>query len=163
MLAASFAVSAQPTSKPGESVDASFIVMASTTSTEQSGLFPHLLPRFTAKTGIQVRVVALGTGQAISVATRGDADLLLVHDTAAEERFVAEGLGLARRDVMYNDFMIVGPAADPARVAGQKDVIEAFTRIAQARQTFLSRGDRSGTHAAELRFWKMAEIGRAHV
>ena len=158
LLAASFPALAQPTSKPGESVDASFIVMASTTSTEQSGLFPHLLPRFTEKTGIQVRVVALGTGQAIAVATRGDADLLLVHDTAAEERFVAEGLGLARRDVMYNDFVIVGPAADPARVAGQKDVIEAFTRIAQARQTFLSRGDRSGTHAAELRFWKMAGI-----
>lgn len=158
LLATSFSALAQPTSKPGEAVDASFIVMASTTSTEQSGLFPHLLPRFTAKTGIQVRVVALGTGQAIAVATRGDADLLLVHDTASEERFVAEGLGLARRDVMYNDFVIVGPAADPARVAGQKDVIEAFTWIAQARQTFLSRGDRSGTHAAELRFWKMAGI-----
>lgn len=140
------------------SPDAGHIVMASTTSTEQSGLFPHLLPRFTAKTGIQVRVVALGTGQAIAVAVRGDADLLFVHDRVAEEKFVADGFGLARRDVMYNDFAIVGPSADPARVVGLRDVVKAFGQIAQSRQPFLSRGDRSGTHAAELRFWKDAGL-----
>lgn len=149
---------AQSAARAGESTDATHIVMASTTSTEQSGLFPHLLPRFTAKTGIQVRVVALGTGQAIAVATRGDADLLFVHDKVAEDKFVTDGFGLERRDVMYNDFVIVGPGADPGRVAGQRDVIKAFSLIAQSRQAFLSRGDRSGTHAAELRFWKEAGI-----
>lgn len=134
------------------------LVMASTTSTEQSGLFTHLLPRFFAKTGIQVRVVALGTGQAIAVASRGDADLLFVHDKVAEEKFVADGLGLARHDVMYNDFIVIGPASDPARLAGVRDVVRALGQIAQGRHPFLSRGDRSGTHAAELRFWKDAGI-----
>jgi len=149
---------ARPATKAPDKAHDTHIVMASTTSTEQSGLFPHLLPRFTEKTGIQVRVVALGTGQAIAVATRGDADLLFVHDKLAEDKFVADGFGLERRDVMYNDFVVVGPGADPARVAGQRDVIQAFNGIAQAKQAFLSRGDRSGTHAAELRFWKEAGI-----
>ena len=149
---------AQPLSRTAESADASHIVMASTTSTEQSGLFTHVLPRFTAKTGIQVRVVALGTGQAISVASRGDADLLFVHDKVAEEKFVADGFGLARRDVMYNDFVVVGPASDPARLSGVRDVVRALGQIAQGRHPFLSRGDRSGTHAAELRYWKDSGI-----
>ncbi len=144
--------------KANEPIQSGHIVMASTTSTEQSGLFSHLLPRFSAKTGIQVRVVALGTGQAIAVAIRGDADVLFVHDKQAEEKFVADGFGLERRDVMYNDFVIVGPASDPARVNGYRDVLQALGQIAQSKQAFLSRGDRSGTHAAELRFWKEAGI-----
>jgi tungstate transport system substrate-binding protein len=133
------------------------IVMASTTSTEQSGLFAHLLPAFTAATGIEVRVVAVGTGQAIDIARRGDADILFVHDQAAEEKFVAEGFGLPRRPVMYNDFVLIGPAADPAGVKG-KDVVAALTRLVASRAAFISRGDKSGTHAAELRYWKSAGI-----
>ena len=133
-----------------------FITMASTTSTEQSGLFRHLLPLFTQETGIAVRVVALGTGQALDVARRGDADLVFVHDRAAEERFVAEGFGGPRRHVMFNDFVVVGPAADPARIGGLRDTNEALRRIAEARAPFISRGDRSGTHAAELRLWQLA-------
>lgn len=135
------------------------ITVASTTSTEQSGLFKHLLPRFTQKTGIEVRVVALGTGQALDIGRRGDADAVFVHDTAAEERFVAEGFAAppGRREVMYNDFIIVGPKSDPARAAGG-DVLAALRRIAEARAPFISRGDRSGTHAAELRYWKEAGI-----
>jgi tungstate transport system substrate-binding protein len=133
------------------------IVVASTTSTEQSGLFGHLLPRFAADTGIQARVVALGTGQALDIGRRGDADVVLVHDTAAEDRFVAEGFATKRHDVMYNDFVIVGPAADPARAAG-RDVVESLRAIARSRSPFVSRGDRSGTHAAELRFWKHAGV-----
>ncbi len=135
-----------------------FIVMASTTSTEQSGLFGHLLPIFTGQTGIAVRVVAQGTGQALATARKGDADVVFVHDKVAEERFVAEGHGLARRDVMYNDFVVVGPKTDPAKIAGGSDVTIALTRVAQAKQPFVSRGDRSGTHAAELRFWKQAGV-----
>ena len=135
-----------------------FITVASTTSTEQSGLFRHLLPIFTAETGITVRVVALGTGQALDVGRRGDADVVFVHDRAAEERFVAEGFGVERRHVMFNDFVIVGPAADPARVSGLRDTNEALRRIANARAPFISRGDRSGTHAAELRLWQMAGV-----
>ena len=138
---------------------ADFIVMASTTSTEQSGLFAHLLPIFTRDTGIEVRVVAQGTGQALATARRGDADLVFVHDRAAEERFVAEGHGLERREVMYNDFVIVGPKDDPARIGAMRDVAGAFARIAAARASFVSRGDRSGTHAAELRFWAMSGAG----
>ncbi|MBU6190611.1 MAG: substrate-binding domain-containing protein [Betaproteobacteria bacterium] len=157
-LGGSIPASAQKPPRATESADGGHIVMASTTSTEQSGLFTHLLPRFFAKTGIQVRVVALGTGQAIAVATRGDADLLFVHDKVAEEKFVADGLGLARHDVMYNDFIVIGPASDPARLAGVRDVVRALGQIAQGRHLFLSRGDRSGTHAAELRFWKDAGI-----
>ncbi len=134
-----------------------FIVMASTTSTEQSGLFPHLLPAFKKASGIDVRVVAVGTGQALDMGRRGDADVLFVHDTAAEEKFVAEGFGLPRRGVMYNDFVLVGPAADPAGVKGQ-DIVAALGKLAASNAAFVSRADKSGTHAAELRYWKMAGI-----
>jgi tungstate transport system substrate-binding protein len=134
------------------------ITVASTTSTEQSGLFGHLLPRFTQRTGIAVRVVALGTGQALDVGRRGDADVVFVHDKAAEEAFVAEGFGVNRREVMYNDFVLIGPKDDPAGIAGGKDVVEALRKIAGAKVPFVSRGDRSGTHAAELRFWREAGI-----
>ena len=130
------------------------IVMASTTSTEQSGLFAHLLPAFSKATGIEVKVVALGTGQAIDMGRRGDADVLFVHDQAAEEKFVAEGFALKRFAVMYNDFVLVGPAADPARTKGA-DIVQALSKISTANHAFISRGDKSGTHAAELRFWKM--------
>jgi tungstate transport system substrate-binding protein len=133
------------------------IVMSSTTSTEQSGLFAHLLPAFTKATGINVRVVAQGTGQALDMGRRGDADVLFVHDKAAEEKFIADGFGLPRRDVMYNDFIIVGPKSDPAGVTGN-DVVEAMKRLAASKSEFISRGDRSGTHAAELRYWKAAGI-----
>ncbi|WP_456305169.1 substrate-binding domain-containing protein [Dankookia rubra] len=138
-----------------------FITLASTTSTEQSGLFAHLLPAFTAATGIGVRVVALGTGQALDVGRRGDADVLLVHDRAAEEAFVAEGWGGPRHAVMYNDFVVIGPAADPAGIAGLRDSAAALRRIAAAGVPFVSRGDRSGTHAAELRLWHLAGIDAA--
>lgn len=134
------------------------ITVASTTSTDQSGLFGHILPRFTAATGIRVKVVALGTGQALDLGRRGDADVVLVHDRPAEDRFVAEGYGIERRDVMYNDFVLVGPASDPARVAEAKTAAEALRRIAAANAPFVSRGDRSGTHAAELRQWKVAGV-----
>ena len=134
-----------------------FITVASTTSTEQSGLFPHLLPAFTAATGIEVRVVAVGTGQALDIGRRGDADLLFVHDRPAEEKFVAEGWGLARREVMYNDFVLIGPKSDPAAVKG-KDIVAALARLVANSATFVSRGDNSGTHAAELRYWKAAGI-----
>ena len=137
--------------------DDRFIVMASTTSTEQSGLFPHLLPQFTQATGIRVRVVALGTGQALDMARRGDADVVFVHDQAAEEKFVAEGWGLKRSPVMYNDFVVVGPKDDPARARGQ-DVTAALRKIAAANAVFVSRADKSGTHAAELRYWKAAGV-----
>jgi len=132
-----------------------FITVASTTSTEQSGLFRHILPIFQKKTGIQVRVVALGTGQALDIGRRGDADVVFVHDKAAEEMFVGEGHGVGRRDVMYNDFVLIGPGSDPAKVAGGKDVVAAFDRIRAAGAAFVSRGDRSGTHAAELRIWRL--------
>jgi len=137
------------------------ITVASTTSTEQSGLFGHILPIFTRETGIAVRVVALGTGQALDVGRRGDADVVLVHDRAAEDRFVAEGFAPERHDVMFNDFILVGPAADPAGVKGLADIAEAWRRIAAARAPFISRGDRSGTHAAELRLWQEAGIDPA--
>jgi tungstate transport system substrate-binding protein len=137
------------------------IVVASTTSTEQSGLFGHILPMFTKKTGIQVKVVALGTGQALDVGRRGDADVVFVHDRAAEDKFVAEGYGVDRRDVMYNDFVLIGPKSDPAKVAGAKDIAAAFKRIADAKAPFVSRGDKSGTHAAELRLFKMANVDPA--
>lgn len=137
------------------SVWAAGIVLASTTSTEQSGLFGVLLPAFTRATGIEVKVVALGTGQALDVARRGDADVVLVHDAAEEARFVAEGHGVQRLPVMHNDFVLVGPADDPARVAGH-DVAQAFARLADAGAVFISRGDRSGTHRAEQGFWQLA-------
>jgi tungstate transport system substrate-binding protein len=132
-----------------------FIVMASTTSTEQSGLFAHLLPAFKAATGTDVRVVALGTGQALDTGRRGDADIVFVHDQVAEEKFVAEGFGLKRLPVMYNDFVLIGPAADPAKVRG-KDITAALQKVGAAGAPFVSRGDKSGTHAAELRYWKAA-------
>ena len=132
-----------------------FIVMASTTSTEQSGLFAHLLPAFKAASGTDVRVVALGTGQALDMGRRGDADIVFVHDQAAEEKFVADGWGLKRLPVMYNDFVLIGPAADPAKVRG-KDITAALQKVGAAGAPFISRGDKSGTHAAELRYWKAA-------
>jgi tungstate transport system substrate-binding protein len=134
-----------------------FITVASTTSTEQSGLFGHLLPVFEKANGIKVRVVALGTGQALDLARRGDADVVFVHDKAAEEKFVAEGFGVKRQEVMYNDFVVIGPKADPAKAAG-KDILEGLRRIEAAKAPFVSRGDKSGTHAAELRYWKAAGV-----
>ena len=134
-----------------------FIVMASTTSTEQSGLFPYLLPAFKAATGIDVRVVAVGTGQALDMGRRGDADVLFVHDTVAEKKFVAEGYGLKRSDVMYNDFVLIGPKNDPAGLRGH-DIEAALTKLAASNASFISRGDKSGTNAAELRYWKAAGI-----
>ena len=136
------------------------LVMASTTSTEQSGLFAHLLPVFSARTGIAVKVVALGTGQALDMARRGDADVVFVHDRAAEDKFVEEGWGLGRRDVMYNDFVLVGPRSDPAGVKGS-DVTAALGKLAAGKESFVSRGDKSGTHAAELRYWKLAGVDLA--
>ena len=132
-----------------------FIVMASTTSTEQSGLFGHLLPAFKAATGIDVRVVAVGTGQALDTGRRGDADIVFVHDTPAEVKFVAEGFSPLRRDVMYNDFVLVGPKSDPAGVKGN-NISAALKKLAGTSQPFISRGDKSGTHAAELRLWQAA-------
>lgn len=137
------------------------ITVASTTSTEQSGLFGHLLPVFEKESAIKVRVVALGTGQALDMARRGDADVAFVHDKLAEEKFVAEGYGVERKEVMYNDFVLIGPKADPAKVAG-KDIMLGLRRIATvdaaSRPPFVSRGDKSGTHAAELRYWKAAGV-----
>jgi tungstate transport system substrate-binding protein len=149
-VAAPWSAEAQPSERS--------ITVASTTSTEQSGLFGHILPLFTRDTGIAVRVVALGTGQALDVGRRGDADVVFVHDRAAEERFVAEGSGGPRRHVMYNDFVVAGPAADPAGVRGSRDAAGALRRIATAGAPFVSRGDRSGTHAAELRLWEAAGV-----
>lgn len=133
------------------------IVVASTTSTEQSGLFSVLLPEFKKASGIDVKVVALGTGQAIDMGRRGDADVLFVHDKVAEEKVVAEGFAVKRLEVMYNDFVVVGPASDPANVKGS-DVVEALKKLSAGNAAFISRGDKSGTHAAELRFWKMADL-----
>ena len=135
-----------------------FIVVASTTSTEQSGLFGHILPLFEKDTGIRVRVVALGTGQALDMARRGDADVVFVHDQAAEEKFVADGFGVKRFPVMYNDFVLIGPKGDPAKIAGGKDILVALQKIAAGEAPFVSRGDKSGTHAAELRYWKAAGV-----
>src|SRR5262249_25090543 len=135
-----------------------FITVASTTSTEQSGLFKHMLPAFEKKTGIQVRVVALGTGQALDLARRGDADVVFVHARAAEDKFIAEGNGVKRFPVMYNDFVLIGPKSDPAKVGGGKDILEALKKIKAAGAPFVSRGDRSGTHMAELDLWKAAGV-----
>ena len=131
------------------------ITMASTTSTEQSGLFGYLLPEFKKASGLDVKVVALGTGQALDTARRGDADVLFVHDQVAEEKFVADGWGVKRYPVMYNDFILVGPKGDPAGVKG-KDIVDALKKLAASNGNFVSRGDKSGTHAAELRYWKLA-------
>ena len=134
-----------------------FITVASTTSTEQSGLFKYLLPLFEKKTGIQVRVVAVGTGQALDMGRRGDADVALVHDKAAEEKLVAEGWYVSRHDVMYNDFILVGPKSDPAGARGA-DTVAALKKILERKAPFASRGDKSGTHAAELRLWQMTGL-----
>ena len=135
-----------------------FITVASTTSTEQSGLFGHILPIFEGQTGIKVRVVALGTGQALDLARRGDADVVFVHAKAAEEKFLAEGEGVRRFPVMYNDFVLIGPKGDPAKVAGSKDILAALKAIQGAQAPFVSRGDKSGTHMAELELWKASGI-----
>jgi tungstate transport system substrate-binding protein len=138
--------------------DEKFITVASTTSTEDSGLFTYLLPAFTQATGIEVRVVAVGTGQALAVGHRGDADVVFVHDRPAELDFVAAGDGVGRREVMYNDFIIVGPASDTAGIAGLTDAVAAFKKIAEAKVSFLSRGDKSGTNDEELRLWAEAGV-----
>jgi tungstate transport system substrate-binding protein len=138
--------------------DDNFIIVQSTTSTQNSGLFDYILPQFTTKTGIEVRVVAVGTGQALKNARNGDGDVVLVHSKPDEEEFVAEGWGVKRHDVMYNDFVIVGPASDPAGIAGVKDADEAFKKIAEAKASFASRGDDSGTNKEEMRLWEAAGI-----
>jgi tungstate transport system substrate-binding protein len=135
-----------------------FITVASTTSTEQSGLFGHLLPRFEQKTGIKVHVVAVGTGQALDIARRGDTDVVFVHARSAEEKFLAEGHGVKRYPVMYNDFVLVGPKSDPAKIGGNRDILEALKKLEAAKASFVSRGDKSGTHLAELDLWKAAGI-----
>lgn len=155
-LAATFAM-AFGLSAPVSAQD-KFIVVQSTTSTQNSGLFEHMLPIFTGKTGIEVRVVAVGTGQAIKNAANGDGDVLFVHAKAAEEKFIADGDGVKRFDVMYNDFVIVGPPSDPAGVAGSSDVVAALQKIAAAEAPFASRGDDSGTHKAERALWKQAGV-----
>ena len=134
------------------------IVVSSTTSTEQSGLFEFMLPIFKMKTGISVKVVAVGTGQALDIGRRGDADVVFVHDKPAEEKFVEEGFATKRNEVMYNDFVLLGPKSDPAKVGGGKDIQTALQKISVAQSPFVSRGDKSGTHAAELRYWKGAGI-----
>ena len=143
---------------PASVAQTRFITVASTTSTEQSGLFRHLLPVFEKQSGIQVRVVALGTGQALDLARRGDADVVFVHAKSAEEKFVAEGHGVKRLPVMYNDFVLIGPKSDPAKIAGGKDITEALKKVKFAAAPFVSRGDRSGTHMAEIALWKQSGI-----
>jgi tungstate transport system substrate-binding protein len=137
------------------------IVVASTTSTQDSGLFGHILPLFKAKTGIDVKVVAQGTGQALDTGRRGDADVVFVHAKAQEEKFVADGFGVQRFDVMYNDFVLIGPKADPARIKGTKDILAGLKAIHLAKAPFVSRGDKSGTHSAELALWKQATLDPA--
>lgn len=144
----------------GLTAQAQPIVVASTTSTEQSGLFAHLLPEFKKASGLDVKVVALGTGQALDMGRRGDADVLFVHDQVAEEKIVADGFAVKRFPVMYNDFVLIGPAADPAKTRG-KDIVEALRQVAASNSNFISRGDKSGTHAAELRYWKTADALQA--
>lgn len=159
-LAATVALSAGPGIGMSGSAQAAdrFITVASTTSTENSGLFKYLLPKFTDKTGIEVRVIAQGTGQALKTGEKGDADVLFVHAKAAEEKFVDSGYGVKRNPVMFNDFVIVGPEADPAGIAGGKNVTDALKTISEKKAPFASRGDDSGTHKAELRLWKAAGI-----
>jgi tungstate transport system substrate-binding protein len=135
-----------------------FITLASTTSTEQSGLFGHILPIFQKKTGIQVRVVAVGTGQALDIGRRGDADVVFVHARPLEDKFMSQGHGVRRYDVMYNDFVLIGPKSDPAGISGSKDIVGAFKKIKATQAPFVSRGDRSGTHFAELALWESAGI-----
>jgi tungstate transport system substrate-binding protein len=157
-LAALIMLGAVGAGRPAQAADRPFIVIASTTSTEQSGLFSYLLPIFTARTGIEVRVVAVGTGQALKIGERGDADVVFVHDKPSELKFVADGWGIGRREVMYNDFVLIGPKSDPAKVGGGRDIVAALTRIADAKVPFVSRGDDSGTDKAEKRFWAVAAV-----
>lgn len=157
LLAAAFVA---PLFGMASAASAQAITMASTTSTEQSGLFGHLLPEFKKVSGIDIKVVAVGTGQAIDMARRGDADVLFVHDTAAEEKFVADGFAARRLPVMYNDFVLVGPKDDPAKTKGS-DIVEALKKLSAANAPFISRGDKSGTHAAELRYWNQAGLASA--
>ena len=145
-------------SGPAASQAQKSILVSSTTSTEQSGLFGHILPVFTNKTGIAVKVVAVGTGQALDIGRRGDADVVFVHDKAAEELFVSQGFSDKRQEVMFNDFVLLGPKSDPAKIAGGKDIQVALKKIADSKSAFVSRGDKSGTHAAELRYWKGAGV-----
>ena len=160
MKAFEFVAAALVLAAAGAAAQAETITMASTTSTEQSGLFAHLLPAFRQASSIDVKVVAVGTGQAIDMAKRGDADVLFVHDTAAEEKFVADGFAARRYPVMYNDFVLVGPVKDPAGVKG-KDIALALKKIATANAPFVSRGDKSGTDAAERRLWAQSGVGEA--
>ena len=153
LLAAGLGLSVNPAAAQDQ-----FITVASTTSTENSGLFGELLPQFQDETGIEVRVVAVGTGQAIELARNGDADVLFVHHEPSEEQFVADGFGVERHEVMYNDFVIVGPASDPAGIKGSKDVVDSMAKIAEAQAPFASRGDDSGTHKAELALWQEAGV-----
>jgi len=159
-LAAALGLGLLGASLPSLAQDKS-IVVASTTSTQDSGLFGYILPMFKAKTGIDVKVVAQGTGQALDTARRGDADVVFVHARAQEEKFVQEGFGVKRQEVMYNDFIVVGPKADPAGVKGGKDVVAAFKAIYEKGAPFVSRGDKSGTHSAELALWKTAGLDPA--
>lgn len=156
ITAATMALSGIPVAAQDKS-----IVVASTTSTQDSGLFAHILPLFEAKTGIRVKIVAQGTGQALDTGRRGDADVVFVHAKTQEEKFVADGFGLSRFDVMYNDFVLIGPKADPARIKGGKDILAGLKAIHLAGSPFVSRGDKSGTHAAELALWKSAALDPA--
>lgn len=155
-----FLLASAPISVPASAQDTS-IVVASTTSTEDSGLFKHLLPMFKARTGINVKVVAQGTGQALDTGRRGDADVVFVHAKAQEEKFVADGFGVKRYGVMYNDFVLAGPKADPAKIKGGKDIVAALKAVAGAQSPFVSRGDKSGTHSAELALWKQSGLDPA--
>jgi tungstate transport system substrate-binding protein len=145
-------------SGPAASQAQKSILVSSTTSTDQSGLFGHILPVFTNKTGIAVKVIVVGTGQALDIGRRGDADVVFVHDKAAEELFVSQGFSDKRQEVMFNDFVLLGPKTDPAKIAGGKDIQVALKKIADSKSVFVSRGDKSGTHAAELRYWKGAGV-----
>lgn len=158
VFACLFLTSVVPWLAPPAQATEGFIILASTTSTENSGLFRHLLPIFRHATGIEVRVVSVGTGQAFTIARNGDADALLVHDTAGEERMVSEGFALERRDVMYNDYVIIGPRSDPAGLRSASTAVEAFARVHARQAVFVSRGDDSGTHRMELRIWEEAGI-----
>ena len=158
LVAAGLVAAGPVAAGPAAAAESRFITLASTTSTDNSGLFAHLLPQFTARTGIAVRVIAVGTGAALQLGARGDVDAVLVHARAAEDRFIAAGHGIDRRDVMYNDFVLVGPAGDPAGIGGGRDAVAALQRIARAHAAFASRGDDSGTHMAERRYWSETGI-----
>ena len=160
LFAVAVAVGVCGLTAPASAQDKSTVV-ASTTSTQDSGLFGHILPLFQAKTGITAKVIAQGTGQALDTARRGDADVVFVHAKAQEEKFVADGFGVKRYDVMYNDFVLIGPKADPASINGSRDIVGALKAITAKAAPFVSRGDKSGTHTAELALWKAAELDPA--